>query len=78
MPLQCICIKNILIYIYNVLNTFIFRVTFRSFFCDIANVREGWISVNCLVLLDVDKIYVTENETSDFFHEDKMHFSFKS
>lgn len=49
MLLQCICIKNILIYIYNVLNTFIFHVTFRSFFCDIANVREGWISVNCLV-----------------------------
>lgn len=78
MPLQCICIKNILIYIYNVLNTFIFRVTFRSSVCDIANVREGWISVNCLVLLDVEKIYVTENEISDLFHEDKMHFSFKS
>ena len=78
MPLQSTYIKNTLIYVCNVLNTFIFHVTFRPSFCDIANVREGWISVNCLLLLDVDVISVTENEISNLFHEDQINFSFKS
>lgn len=39
----------------------------RPPFCEIANDKEGWISVNCLLLLGVDVIDATKNKITDYF-----------
>lgn len=39
----------------------------RSPFCEIANDKEGWISVNCLLLPDVDVIDATKKKLQIYF-----------
>lgn len=39
----------------------------RPPFCEIANDKEGWISVNCLLLLDVDVIAATKTKLQIIF-----------